>query len=81
MDVVVFVHWESVIGNSIAGGELMTDSATTYVANTRLIDTATDAKTVATVRVGMGGSSDYLSIIIHQGGVVWKYVPVRKLSP
>lgn len=38
------------IGNSISGGSLITDSATTYVANIRVIETATAAKTVVIVR-------------------------------
>ena len=45
------------IGNSISGGSLMIDSATTYVANTRVIETATDAKTVVIARVVMMFSS------------------------
>lgn len=42
------------IGNSISGGALISDSATTYVANTRLIETATDANTAVIVRVVIG---------------------------
>ena len=41
------------IGNSIAGGALISDSATTYVPNTRVIETATAAKTVVTARAVM----------------------------
>ena len=41
------------IGNSTSGGALITDSATTYVANTNVIETATAAKTVVIARAVM----------------------------
>ena len=41
------------IGNSIFGDSSIIISATTYVANTRVIETVTAAKTVATVRMVM----------------------------
>ena len=51
------------IGNSTSGGELITDSATTYVANTKLIETATAAKTVVIARAVMMFSPLVMNIL------------------